>query len=89
MTNEAETTDKKKTLGQMSHTDPYSGRAFGDTQTYGRGRVIAADGGEHDAVNGDEHDTETDSDATLADIAHTSPDDEEGAQRTFDRGETR
>ena len=34
------------TLGDISHVNPYTNRAFGDTRTYGRGRPVAADGGE-------------------------------------------
>ena len=36
----------KPTLGDITHTNPYTNRTFGDTQTYGRGRIVAADGGE-------------------------------------------
>jgi hypothetical protein len=38
--------DAPKTLGELSHTNPHTGTAFGATQTYDRGRTIAADGGE-------------------------------------------
>ena len=43
--------DSKPTLGDVSHTHPYTGTVFGDTQTYARGKVIAADGGTANAVD--------------------------------------
>ncbi|MFO7927011.1 MAG: hypothetical protein ACQET5_08790 [Halobacteriota archaeon] len=72
-------TDDSHTLGEISHTNPYTGQVFGSTQTYGRGKVVAADGGEAEA---------TDDENTLADVSHTTTDDTDGVQRTFDRGET-
>jgi hypothetical protein len=62
----------------MSHTNPYTGRVFGDTQTYSRGRTIAADGGTADSAPEAE---------TLKDIDHKPDDEVDGAQGTFDRGE--
>ena len=41
-----ERTDYRPELGDISHTNPYTGTVFGDTQTYSRGRTVAADGGE-------------------------------------------
>ena len=41
-----ERTDYRPELGDVSHTNPYTGTVFGDTQTYNRGRTVAADGGE-------------------------------------------
>ena len=38
--------DYRPELGDVSHTNPHTGQVFGDTQTYGRGRTVAADGGE-------------------------------------------
>ena len=79
-------TDEQGTLGEMTHTNPYTGRVFGATQTYTRGKTVAADGGEADAA--EDIDSEDDDSETLADVAHTSSDDVEtdGPQRTFDRG---
>jgi len=39
-------TDDRPTLAETDHTDPYTDEAFGATQTYSRGRTVAADGGE-------------------------------------------
>ena len=41
-----ERTDYRPELGDVSHTNPYTEQVFGDTQTYSRGRAVAADGGE-------------------------------------------
>ncbi len=68
------------TLQAVSHTNPHTNEPFGTTQTYGRGKFLAADGGEPDAPS--EDDTET-----LEDVDHTpAEDDVDGAQGTFDRG---
>ena len=81
-------TESEKTLGDISHTDPYTNRAFGETQTFGRGKTVAADGGEPEAVSEDEDRSEAENE-TLADVEHTVPEGGEGAQRTFDRGTDR
>ncbi len=81
-------TESGKTLGEISHTNPYTNRVFGETQTYGRGKTIAADGGEPEATSEDEDQSEKESE-TLADVEHTVPEGGEGAQRTFDRGTDR
>ena len=75
-------TNKRRKLSEISHTNPYTNRAFGDTQAYDRGQTVAADGGEAESV-------EEDAEETLADVSHASPNDETGAQRTFDRGVNR
>lgn len=80
-------TDENETLRDISHTNPYTGAVFGETQAYSRGVTIAADGGEAGGAETDEvEDGETE---TLADVEHTAPDDAEGTQRTFTRGEDR
>jgi hypothetical protein len=87
MTDENDMTDEKRTLGEMSHTNPYTGEVFGSTQTYSRGNTVAADGGEANEVNRTDADGENGDDETLADVDHTPDDDVDGAQGTFDRGE--
>jgi len=80
-------TDDNATLGEMSHTNPRTGKVFGDTQTYSRGRTIAADGGEADSASpAATPEDETDDPEELKDVSHTPPDDGEGAQRAYDRG---
>lgn len=72
----------KETLGEISHTNPYTGEVFGETQTYTRGAVLAADGGEADAI-----DTTTSAPETLGDVSHTPPNGSDSAQRVYERGE--
>jgi len=75
-------TQTPETLADVSHTNPYTGRVFGETQAYGRGRTVAADGGEADASDLDGTDGET-----LGDVSHTSERTATDAtQRSFDRG---
>ena len=80
----------RPTLGEVSHTNPYTGEVFGATRTYGRGRVVAADGGadpdrERRSEAGD--DAERDADAeTMQDVDHTPPDGSDGAAPVYERG---
>jgi hypothetical protein len=62
-------------MKNVDHTHPHTDEAFGQTQTFRRGVVIAADGGEADA--------ESESD-TIGDVGHESPTD--GTKRAFERG---
>ena len=68
--------DKRQTLGDVSHTHPYTGTVFGDTQTYARGKVIAADGGAAKAV-----DRPSSSDGVPAPDGGEATDEEEDAPR--------
>jgi hypothetical protein len=87
-----------KTLGEMNHTNPFTNEAFGATQTYDRGRTIAADGGETEA-DADESDADADEETAadggsepepgseeLRDIEHTPPGDAEGTNGVYERG---
>jgi hypothetical protein len=95
-TPETETEDAPTTLGELDHTNPFTGKAFGATQTYDRGRTIAADGGtdpereDADAAAGEaEADADADADADreeLRDIEHTPPGDAEGTNGVYERG---
>ncbi|WP_197424966.1 hypothetical protein [Natronomonas sp. CBA1123] len=86
--------DTPETLGEMSHTNPITGEVFGSTQTYSRGKTVAADGGEANAVSrpssessdGGEANAVPDETETLGDVSHTPPGDSDGAQRAYDRG---
>ena len=78
----------KPTLGDINHTNPYTNRTFGDTQTYDRGRLVAADGGRAAPDGGEDRDADRrPDDETLEDVDHTPDDDVDGAQGSFDRGE--
>ena len=86
MTEETHTDDEENrpTLGEMSHTNPFTGEVFGDTQTYSRGTTIAADGGsdpEREAEVGTDEDGEV-----LRDIDHTPPKGAESANAVHARG---
>jgi len=82
-------------LGDVSHTDPNTGEAFGATQTYGRGRRVAADGGRADADRSDSTAAASETDATvetdggavdtLGDVDHTPPGDAPSANAAYDR----
>ncbi|MEF8781681.1 MAG: hypothetical protein V5A39_01660 [Haloarculaceae archaeon] len=63
-------------MGDIDHTNPYTDDPF--VQTYRRGQIVAADGGERDATE-DEEDPDK-----MEDVPHTSPND--GTNRTFERG---
>ena len=82
---ETDETDEeyRPTLGEMSHTNPYTNEVFGATQTYGRGRVVAADGG---ADPEREPATEAADEETLKDVDHTPPDEGDGAAPVYERG---
>jgi hypothetical protein len=73
----------RPTLGELSHTNPYTGDVFGDTQTYGRGRFVAADGG---ADPDREAGAESEGEETLKDIDHTPPGESDGAAPVYERG---
>ena len=87
-----ERTDYRPELGDVSHTNPYTEQVFGDTQTYSRGRTVAADGGEANSESqaSSEHGSdggERDADKeTMKDVAHEPPGDADGAQAAYDRG---
>jgi len=68
------------TMGEFSHTNPHTGKAFGDDFAFKRGPAVAADGGERNAE--DEDDEET-----MREVDHEHPEAEaEDANRVFQRG---
>jgi hypothetical protein len=75
----------RPTLGELSHTNPYTGDVFGDTQTYRRGRFVAADGGA-DPDREPRVDAEDEAGETLKDVDHTPPGDSDGAAPVYERG---
>ena len=100
-TTDDRTGTETSTLGDMTHTNPHTGEAFGATQTYDRGRTIAADGGsdpdreaeaeaagdaERDAADSAEEPTEAPDGEQLRDVDHTAPGDAEGANQVYERG---
>ncbi|MFC4543299.1 hypothetical protein ACFO5R_15320 [Halosolutus amylolyticus] len=82
---EHDTTD---TMGEVSHTNPYTGETAG--RLFSRGpTVVAADGGQPAATDPDgstaSEPTETATDR-MADVDHTPPKDADDANRVFERG---
>ena len=71
----------EETLDDLSHTNPYTGRPFGETQSYARGQTIAADGGESDAVD------EMDATEDMSDVDHTPPGDAPSVNEVYDRAD--
>jgi hypothetical protein len=99
MTEDTSNETAPETLGELNHTNPFTGEAFGATQTYDRGRTIAADGGAdpereaevaeeseaeaETAADGGERDAESEE---LQDVEHTPPGDAEGTNGVYERG---
>jgi hypothetical protein len=65
-------------MEDVDHTHPHTDETFGQTQTFRRGAVVAADGGRDESADAEEDDE------TMEDVEHESP--SEGANRTFERG---
>ena len=91
MTEETTKETYRPTLGEMSHTDPYTDTAFGETQTYRRGSAVAADGGrdpdrEPATDAGADPDEESARGETLQDVDHAPPGDGDGAAPVYERG---
>jgi len=76
---------ERERLGEISHTNPYTDESFGETTTYQRGPVVAADGGHDPEREQEAEDEEEPEDDTLRDIDHEPPDGE-GTQATYERG---
>ena len=74
---------EKDSMKDVSHTNPKTGRPFGDAVAFRRG-AVAADGGERGEAADNEEDSATDTE-TMADVSHTAPDGD-SPQRTFERG---
>ncbi|WP_436911984.1 hypothetical protein [Halosimplex marinum] len=71
----------KATMAEFSHTNPHTGKAFGDDFAFQRGPAVAADGGRAEAEDGTDE-------QTMEDVDHEHPDDDAAdANRVFQRGE--
>jgi len=82
----------RATMSEFSHTNPHTGKTFGQDSAFARGPAVAADGGNEaepsadaaDATADDERDAE---EQTMRDVDHEHPDDDAGnANRVFERG---
>jgi hypothetical protein len=94
MTEEKRDTDEDRTLGGMSHTNPYTNESFGATQTYNRGQFAAPDGGEVGAAVPDDAADETTTDdpsveeeQTLREVDHTPPKNAPSANAAYMAGD--
>ncbi|OVE85862.1 hypothetical protein [Natronolimnobius baerhuensis] len=74
--------DTTRTMADVSHSNPYTGRRAG--HLFHRGPTVAADGGEEAAAEGTDDESETE--RTMAEVDHTPPHDAEDANRVFERG---
>jgi hypothetical protein len=95
MTEDTRDTDDR-TLGGMSHTNPYTNESFGATQTYNRGQFAATDGGEAGAAVPDDADEEASTDEptaedeeaqTIRDVDHTPPKNAPSANAAYMAGD--
>ncbi|MEF8853224.1 MAG: hypothetical protein V5A28_12545 [Haloarculaceae archaeon] len=80
-TNTVDESAPKATMGEFSHSNPYTGETFGDEMAFERGPTMAADGGRAgpEADDADEQ--------TMEDVDHEHPhDDADEANRVFARG---
>jgi len=72
----------KATMAEFSHTNPHTGKPFGDEFAFQRGPTVAADGGRADA--------EDEPAQTMSEVDHEHPDDDAAdANRVFQRGNER
>jgi len=71
-----------RTMSEVSHTNPQTGKPFGESQAYTRGRLIVADGGNAEA----EQDGEADDTARVRDVDHTPRENAPDASTVYERG---
>jgi len=81
----------RATMGEFKHTNPYTGKSFGQDSAFARGPAVAADGGDGAEPTADATESAADeSDAeeqTMRDVDHEHPDADAGeANRVFERG---
>ncbi|AFZ71350.1 hypothetical protein [Natronobacterium gregoryi] len=75
----SETETNTDAMGEVSHTNPYTGRTVG--QLFSRGPTAVTDGGEPADAETNER-----SHGTMKDVAHTPPHDADDANSVFERG---
>ncbi|ELY95638.1 hypothetical protein [Natrialba taiwanensis] len=74
-------------LGEVSHTNPYTGETAG--RLFSRGPTVVTDGGEPAATDPESRSrtgSGDDSMDTMRDVSHTPPNDSDDANRVFERG---
>ncbi|RQH01339.1 hypothetical protein [Natrarchaeobius oligotrophus] len=84
----SDATENDRTMADVSHTNPYTGRTAG--HLFSRGPIVAADGGEPERTparrSADADRTDDESNRTMASVDHTPPHDADDANRVFERG---
>lgn len=75
--------DSRPTMGDISHTNPYTGESFGNTVAYQRGRTLVVDGGEAETEPADDAADESE---TMGDISHEPPHDAPNPNAVHMRG---
>ncbi|SDR36519.1 hypothetical protein [Natronobacterium texcoconense] len=68
-------------MGEVSHTNPYTGRTVG--QLFSRGPTPVTDGGE---TTDAERNGRSNGNETMEDVEHTPPHDADDANDVFERG---
>jgi hypothetical protein len=85
-TNTVDESAPNATMGEFTHSNPYTGEVFGEDMAFERGPDVAADGGRAGAegeAGADEADEQT-----MSDVDHEHPhDDADEANRVFARGQ--
>ncbi|SER81672.1 hypothetical protein [Natrinema salaciae] len=77
--------DNTDTMGDVSHTNPYTGETAG--RLFNRGPIVAADGGTPDTTATDEDERpDSEGKGTMRDVDHTPPKEADDANRVFERG---
>ncbi|WP_121741246.1 hypothetical protein [Natronorubrum halophilum] len=85
----------RRTMGEIDHTNPYTGETAG--QLFSRGPTVVTDGGEPSRTPDDHRPSESDPSATdsngesddqetMKDVNHTPPKNAEDTNRVFERG---
>lgn len=72
-------------MSGVSHTNPWTGDPFGESQMFTRGRVIVADGGDAEAEQAGQA-AEPDDKARVRDVDHTPRENAPDASTVYERG---
>lgn len=83
--NRRETT--QRTMGEVTHTNPMTGEAFGDSQVFERGKVAIVDGGEAETGDEAEADESDEEEEAMGDIDHTPRENAPSTKAVYTRGE--
>jgi hypothetical protein len=86
-TNTVDESAPNATMGEFTHSNPYTGEVFGEDMAFERGPTVAADGGKAGAEGAEGDDDGDGTEQTMEDVDHEHPHDEaDEANRVFARG---